>query len=260
MFPKLLLVLSLMVGQGVSAVNEKLKVGVTVGPHAMIMEQVKKEAEKQGLDLEIVEFNDFILPNRALQEGDIQVNSYQHSLFLEEQRKQGLALKAVAKTVLMPMGIYSAQKDLTLQKLPPGSKIAIPNDPTNEGRALKLLEKAGLLRLKANIKNPTLLDIEENPKDLTLVELEAPQIPRALPDVAVAVINMDWIILAGIDPRSALLKEDPTDAQEYVNLLVVRQEDKGSPALDRLIKAYQSEPVRQYIEKTFKGALLCGWP
>ncbi|MBI1954126.1 MAG: MetQ/NlpA family ABC transporter substrate-binding protein [Proteobacteria bacterium] len=233
-----------------------LRVGVTAGPHAMIMEEVKKQAEKEGLSIDIIEFNDFLLPNAALDQKDIDVNCYQHMPFLEEQKQtRGYKLKVLAKAVLMPMGIYSLSVS-SLTQIPEDGKIAIPNDPTNGGRGLKLLEKAGLLTLK-NKDNPTVLDIQDNPKNLQIIEVEAPQLPRLLEDISAAVINVDWIILANMDPSKALFKEDYDSP--YMNVIVVRENDDNKPEIKKLVQLYQSPQTKSYIEKTFKGALLAGW-
>jgi len=232
-----------------------LKVGVTAGPHAMIMEKVKEFAKAEEIDVQIVEFNDFILPNAALNDKELDMNSYQHQPFLDEQVKsRGYKIKSAGKTVLMPLGIYSKiHKKLT--DLKEKSKVATPSDPTNEGRALKLLEKEGLIKL-SSVENPTILDIVENPKKLTILEIEAPQLPRALDDVDVAVINTDWILLAGLDPQSALSVEDKNSP--YANVFAIR-EDETRPEVFRLIQIYQSEPTKIFIQEKFKGAILPAW-
>lgn len=232
-----------------------LKVGVTAGPHAMIMEKVKELAKTEGLDIQIVEFNDFILPNMALNDGEIDVNSYQHQPYLDEQVKnRGYKIKSAGKTVLMPLGIYS-KKIKTLADLKEGAKIAIPNDPTNGGRALKLLEKEGLIKLNVS-DNPSLLDIKDNPKKLSILEIDAPQVPRTLEDVDVAIANTDWILLAGIDPKSALAVEDTNSP--YANVIAIRS-DETRPEIHQLIKIYQSEPIKEFINEKFKGAILPAW-
>ncbi len=232
-----------------------LKVGVSAGPHAMIMEKVKELAKAEGLEIKVIEFNDFILPNVALNDKELDINSYQHEPYLDEQIKnRGYKIKSAGKTVLMPLGIYS--KKLTkLADLKEKSKIAIPSDPTNGGRALKLLENVGLLKLKPS-DNPSILDITENPKKLSIVEIEAPQIPRTLEDVDAAVINTDWVLVAGLDPQAAIAMEDKNSP--YANVFAVRQ-DETRPEVERLIKIYQSDRVKEFITTTFKGAVLPAW-
>ncbi len=236
-------------------ISAPLKVGVTAGPHAIIMEKVKELAKAQGLDIQLIEFNDFILPNTALNDKEIDINSYQHQPFLDEQVKtRGYKIKAAGKTVLMPLGIYS-KKINNLCDLKEGAKIAIPSDPTNEGRALELLEKEGLIKLKPST-NPSPLDIIDNPKKLTFLEIEAPQLPRTLDDVDAAVINMDWVLLAGLNPKSALATESKNSP--YANVFAIR-DDEDRPEIEKLIKIYQSEPVKKFILERFKGAVLPAW-
>lgn len=232
-----------------------LKVGVTAGPHAIIMEKVKELAKVQGLDIQVIEFNDFILPNVALNDKELDINSYQHQPYLDEQVKsRGYKIKSAGKTILMPLGIYSKTlKSLT--ELKENAKIAIPSDPTNGGRALKLLEKEGLIKLKAS-DNPSVLDITDNPKKLALIEIEAPQIPRILPDVDAAVINTDWVLVAGLDPHTAIAMESKDSP--YANVFAIRQ-DETRPEVEKLIKIYQSDPVKEFINATFKGAVLPAW-
>ncbi|MBS0185991.1 MAG: MetQ/NlpA family ABC transporter substrate-binding protein [Proteobacteria bacterium] len=248
--------ISFFLGTEKSIHADALKVGVTAGPHALILEEIKKLAQKEGLEIKIVEFNDFILPNAALEAGDIDINSYQHQPFLEEQVKtRGYKLVSLAKTIILPMGIYSL-KHKDLKDIQEGAKISIPNDPTNGGRALLLLKKAQLIDLKP-LENPSVLDITSNPKNLKIVELEAPQIPRTLEDVDYGITNTDWITLAGMDPQTALLTEDKDSP--YANLIVVRTKDKEREEIKKFIQLYQSQFLKDFIEKTFKGSVLPAW-
>jgi D-methionine transport system substrate-binding protein len=232
------------------------KVGVTAGPHAIIMEKIKDIAQKKNFDIQVIEFNDFILPNSALDNKELDVNSYQHKPFLIAQNdSRGYKIVAIAETVLMPLGIYSKK----LQKISDckeGAKVTIPNDPTNGGRALKLLEKAGFIKLKA-VENPTILDIIENSKNLKIQEIEAPQLPRTLDDTDLSIINTDWVLLAGLDPKTALLTEG-TDSP-YVNVLAVRQGDESRDDIKTFIELYRSPEIKKFIEETFKGAVLPAW-
>lgn len=232
-----------------------LKIGVTAGPHAIIMEKVKELAKAEGIEIQIIEFNDFILPNIALNDKELDINSYQHQPFLDEQVKtRGYKIKSAGKTVLMPLGIYS--KNLKkIADLKEKSKIAIPSDPTNGGRALKLLAKEGLIKLNSS-NNPCILDIIENPKKLVILEIDAPQIPRVLDDVDAAIINTDWILLAGLNPETALATEDKNSP--YANVLAIR-EGENRPEVERLIKIYQSNPIKVFIKEKFKGAILPAW-
>lgn len=240
----------------VNAIAAPFKVGVTAGPHTQIMEKVKEVAAKEGLEVKIIEFNDFILPNQALNQKELDANCYQHKPFLNEQIKsRGLKLVDIGETVLMPLRAYSKKiKDINL--LRNKAVIAIPNDPTNEGRALLLLKKAGLIELRDN-ENPSVADISSNPKQLKILEVEAPQLPRTLDDVDLCIINTDWVLLAGLDPALSLIQEDAKNP--YVNIIVVRAEDKERADVKVFLKAYFSDAVKTYIRETFKGAVVPAW-
>lgn len=253
----IVLCLLLLTGCEKPADENHIRIGVTAGPHAIIMEAVKESLKNQGILVDIVEFNDFNLPNRALQEGELDANSFQHMPYLTEQNQSlHLNLAPLCNTVLMPLGVYSKKWD-RLQDLPEVATISIPNDPTNEGRALHLLEVAGLITLKKGVTNPTPKDVIENPKKIRLLEIDAPQLPRTLDDVDISVINTDWVMLSGLDPTSALLRESLESP--YVNIIAVRQADVHLPKLQALIKAYQSQEIKTFIEKTFKGAVIAAW-
>lgn len=258
------LALALIIGgcgaQKAAAVPEKpIKVGVTAGPHAEIMEVVKKVAEKEGLKIEIVEFNDYIQPNVALNQGDIDVNSYQHQPWLDNQIKdRKYELAPLAKTLIFPMGIYST-KIKNFADLKDGAIVAIPNDPTNGSRALAILEKNGLIKLnkEAGLK-ATAADIVENPKKLKINELDAAQIPRSIADVDIAAINTNYAIVAGLVPtKDAIAIEDSNSP--YANLLVIRTKDKENPIFEKLVKAYHSEEVKQFAIEHFKGSAVPSW-
>ncbi|HEY3424330.1 MAG TPA: MetQ/NlpA family ABC transporter substrate-binding protein [Negativicutes bacterium] len=245
--------------QNVTNPEKPIKVGVSAGPHAEIMEVVKKVAEKEGLKLEIVEFNDYMQPNIALNQGDIDVNSYQHQPWLDNQIKdRHYELVSIAKTIIFPMGIYS-KKIKSIADVKEGAIVAIPNDPTNGSRALAILEKNGLLKMNPNAGlKATAADIIDNPKGLKVKELDAAQIPRSLDDVDLAAINTNYAIVAGLVPnRDALAIEDSNSP--YANLLVVRTKDKDNPVFQRLIKAYKSEEVKQYVLEHFQGSANPTW-
>lgn len=243
---------------GASA-DETIKVGVTGGPHEQVMEVVKQVAAKNGLTIKIVEFSDYVQPNAALAGGDLDANSYQHQPYLDAQVKdRGYKLIKIADTVTFPMGIYS-KKVRSLAELQPGAKIAVPNDPTNGGRALLLLQKQGLIKLRADAGlKATPLDIVENPKKLKLVELDAAQIPRSLADVDAAAINTNFAMEAGLKPKQdAIAIEDPKGP--YVNVLAIREADRNKPWVAKLVAAYHSPEVKQYIETKFGGAVIASW-
>jgi D-methionine transport system substrate-binding protein len=233
-----------------------LKVGVTAGPHADIVNKISEIAKKQGLEIDVIEFNDFILPNEALSAGDLDINSFQHEQYLNGQiETRGYKLKAIAKTVVMPLGVYST-KLKSLDDLPNGAKIIIPNDPTNGGRALKLLAQNGVIEIK-DVANPSILDITSNPKNLSFIEIEAALVPRSLPDVDAAITNTDWILQSGRDPKSALVHEDKDSP--YVNVVAVRTEDETKDDILKFVKLYHSQEIRDFIESTYKGAVIPAW-
>lgn len=236
-----------------------LTVGVTPGPHAEIMDVVKKVAEKKGLYIKVVEFSDYVTPNMALQNGEIDVNSYQHEPYLKNfNAGQGNQLVKVADTVLYPISVYS-KKLTSLDQLPEGGKISIPNDPTNGGRALLVLQSAGLIKLnpQAGI-TATVADIVENPKHLEIRELDAAQVPRSLSDVDAAVINTNYALEAGLNPSKDALYTEQKDSP-YVNILAVKKGNEKLPAVEKLIEAYHSDEVRKFVEKRFEGAVSVGF-
>lgn len=239
--------------------DDSIKVGVTGGPHAQLMEVVKSVAAKNGLKVTIVEFADYVQPNAALASGDLDANSYQHDPYLQAQVKdRGYKLIKVADTVTFPMGIYS-KKVKSLAELQPGAKVAVPNDPTNGGRALLLLQKQGLLKLRADAGlKATPLDIVDNPKKLKIVELDAAQIPRSLGDVDAAAINTNFAMEAGLKPKQdAIAIEDPKGP--YVNIIAIREADRNKPWVAKLIAAYHSPEVKQYIDTKYGGAVIAAW-
>jgi D-methionine transport system substrate-binding protein len=241
-----------------SAQTQTLKIGVTPGPHAQIMEVVKAVAAKKGLDLKVSEFSDYVVPNQALDAGELDANSFQHKPYLDNQVKdRGYKIETAALTVNFPMGIYSKSLK-TIGELKDGASVSIPNDPTNGGRALLLLQDKGLLKLResAGLK-VTVADIVENPKKLKIVEVDAAQSVRALDDVALAAINTNYAIEAKLDPTQALLREDPKGP--YVNLIAVRAADKDKPWVKTLIEAYHSPEVKAFVQEKFKGAVLASW-
>jgi D-methionine transport system substrate-binding protein len=245
--------------QGNDDSNKTLKVGVTPGPHAEIMDVVKKVAEKDGLKIEVVEFSDYVQPNVALSQGEIDANSFQHAPYLDNMVKdRKYDIVSVAKTVIFPMGVYS-KKIKSLDELQPGATIAIPNDPSNGGRALLLLEKAGLIGLKPNIGiQATVADIVDNPKNFNITELEAAQIPRSLEDIDCAAINTNYAMTAGLLPnKDAMVLEDADSP--YANILAVQSAKKDSPAIQKLIKAYHSDEVKSFVEEHFKGSAFAAW-
>lgn len=234
--------------------TKTLKVGVTAGPHAMIMEKVKEEASKKGLAIDVVEFNDFILPNVALDQGDLDANSMQHLPYLLDQNKtKGYKLVSIAKTVLMPMGLYS-DKITSLAELKNNAQVAVPNDPSNEARALRVLEANGLIKLDKDIEMPSVLNITDNPKNLQIIELEAPQILRSLDDVDCALTNTDWVMVAKRDPKTAIVQEGADSP--YANIIAVKESRQNEADLRKFVEIYHSQPIKDYIITEFKGAII----
>ena len=236
--------------------NKEITVGVTAGPHAQVIDFVAKEAAKQGLKVKVVEFNDYIQPNIALEQKELTANSYQHQPFLDNMVKErGLHLTSIGKTILLPMGLYSNKyKDLT--KVPEGASVAIPNDPTNGGRALLLLQQAGLLKLKdGGSPKSTVNDIVDNPKKLQIKELEAAQIARSLNDVDIACVNTNYALASGLNPLKDAVVVESKDSP-YANVFVVRDADKDDPTIKKLLSIYQSPETKKFIEDTFKGSII----
>jgi D-methionine transport system substrate-binding protein len=238
---------------------ETIKVGVTAGPHAQILEAVKPIAARNGLDIQIVEFSDYVAPNAALEAGDLQANSFQHQPYLDNQKAdRGYKIESVGLTVNFPIGIYS-KKYKSWDAVPQGGSLSIPNDPTNGGRVLLLLRDKGALKLKDGVGfKPTVADIVENAKKLKIVEIDAAQTPRTLDDVDAAAVNTNYATQAGLDPvKDAILREDPKGP--YANLIAVRSVDKDKPWVKTLVSSYQTPEVRDFILTKFKGAVLPAW-
>ena len=234
-----------------------LKVGATAVPHAEILEQAKPLLAKEGIDLQIVEFNDYVQPNLALNDKELDANYFQHEPYLKNFMDEHNEVKLVnaAGVHIEPMGIYS-HKIKKLDELKDGASIAIPNDPTNGGRSLLLLEKAGLLKLKDGVgEKATVQDIVENPKNLKFQEVEAAQVPRTLDDVDAAIINSNFAMQVPLDPtKDALFIEDSTSP--YVNIIAVRAGDENRPEIQALIKVLRSDEIKNFINEKYKGAVV----
>jgi D-methionine transport system substrate-binding protein len=251
--------LATLVSATAAAQDKLLKVGVTPGPHAQIFEVVKKVAAREGLKIQIIEFSDYMQPNAALAIGDLDVNSYQHLPFLEDQIKdRGYRLVSAAPTVNFPIGIYS-KKIKHLNELREGASFGIPNNPSNSGRVLNILQESGLIQLKpdAGLK-ATPLDIADNPRKIRFFELEAAQLPRSLEDMDASAINTNYAMSAGLDPKKDAIAQERADGP-YVNLLVVREEDRNKPWVATLIKAYHSDEVKRFIADTFGDSMIPAW-
>lgn len=233
-----------------------ISVGATPVPHAEILEFVKPLVAEKGVDLQIVEFNDYVQPNLATDDGELNANYYQHRPYLETFIKDhGVNLVEVCGVHIEPMGVYS-KSIKSLEELPEGATVAIPNDPTNGGRALLLLASAGVITLADPTDiTCTVMDITENPKDLDIRELEAAQLPRSLDDVTAAVINTNYAMAAGMVPgRDAILIEGADSP--YVNILVANPDSAKLPDMKILQEALNSPETRKFIEEKYQGAIL----
>jgi len=256
---KLLYVLPLIFGLtacGETEKSEVIKVGATVGPHAEVVEAVAEEAAKQGLQVEVVIFSDYITPNAALADGSLDLNSYQHLPFLNNFNSNSeQKITSIGHSILMRMGIYS-NKYKSVTDLPDNARISIPNDPTNGGRALLLLADAGVITLKegADAKT-TVYDVVENPKNVEFVEVEAAQLPRTLDDVDASVITMNYVMSAGLSPKEQGIYLEAKDAEFAVMNIAARVQDKDNETYKKFVEIFQSEATRQFLEKTYKGTI-----
>ncbi len=251
--------LALAVLPAAAQTKQVVRIGATPGPHAQILEAVKPIAAQKGLDLKIVEFSDYVVPNAALAAGELEANSFQHKPYLDNQKAdRGYKIEAVAATVNFPIGVYS-KKHKSFDAVPNGGTVAIPNDPTNGGRALLLLQEKGFIKLKGDVGfKPSVADITENAKRLKFVEIDAAQAPRVLDDVDAGVVNTNYATQAGLNPvKDAILREDPKGP--YVNLIAVREQDKDKPWVKTLVEAYHTPEVKAFVEQKFGGAVLAGW-
>lgn len=233
-----------------------IKVAATPVPHAEILAVVKPMLEKEGVDLQIVQMTDYVRPNLALDEKDVDANYMQHKPYLDDfVQKRGLKLTSIANVHVEPMGIYS-KKITSLNDVGDGATVTIPNDATNGGRALLLLQKAGLLKLKDNAGvAATVNDIVDNPKNLKITALEAPQLPRTLNDATLAVINTNFAMEANLVPTKDALFIEQKDSP-YANILVVRSGDENRPEIVKLKQALTSPEVKKFIEEKYKGAII----
>ena len=236
-----------------------IKVGATPAPHAEILEVAKEILAQQGITLDIVEFNDYIQPNLAVENEELDANYFQHITYMNQfNESDGTHLVSAAGIHYEPLGLY-AGKTTSLEELPDGAQIAVPNDTTNEARALLLLQQEGLITLKEGAGiTATKADIAENPKNLEIVELEAAQITSRLADVDLAVINGNYAIDASLKMADALAVESAEGeaAQAYVNVLAVKEGHENDPAIQALVDALQSDEVKTFMEETYEGAVV----
>ena len=237
--------------------DKEIKIGATAGPHAEVVEAVAKEAEKQGIKIKVVEFSDYITPDKALADGDVDLVSYQHKPFLDNFNKQnGTDLTAIGNTILMRMGVYS-NKVKSVDQLQDGAVVAIPNDPTNGGRGLALLQRAGVIKLKDGVGfKATPADVAENPKHLQFKEIEAAQLPRCLDDVDAAVITMNYVMSAGLNVKEQGIYLEPKDEPLAVMILAARSKDKDNATYKKIAELFHSDGVKQFIDEKYKGTIV----
>nr|WP_300311080.1 MetQ/NlpA family ABC transporter substrate-binding protein [Halomonas sp.] len=248
--------LSLAIAQANAA---EIKVGTVAGPETDVMQVAADIAkEKFDLDVEIVEFTDYVTPNAALADGSLDANAYQHEPYMNAMvRDRGYDFAIAGRTFVYPIGAYSEKYD-SIDELPDGATIALPNDPSNEGRSLILMHNLGLIQLDdpENLE-ATPLNVSENEHDYEFREIEAAQLPRVLPDVDMAFINNTFAQPAGLSLDDALIKEGPESP--YVNIIAVRAGDEDREEIKQLVEAYQSDEVAAKADELFKGSAVPGW-
>ena len=234
-----------------------LKIGATPVPHAELLEEITPDLKEKGITLEVIEFNDYVQPNIALNDKELDANFFQHEPYLNDFIKEhkDVKLKNAGGVHIEPMGIYS-KKIKDLKELADGATVSIPNDPTNGGRALLLLQKAGLLKLKDGVNEmATVQDIADNPKNLVIQEVEAAQLPRTLEDVDISIINTNFAMNADLNPmKDALFIEDKTSP--YVNIIAVRDGDENREEIKTLLNTLKTDKVKKFIEDKYKGAIV----
>ena len=238
-----------------------MRVGTIAGPETELMEVAAKVAkENDNITIKVMQFTDYVMPNQALADGSLDANVFQHQPYLDESSKaKGFNLVAIGKTFVYPMGLYS-DKVKKIEDVPENAIIAIPNDPSNGARALIMLEKAGLIKLKeGKTTNASLLDIVENPKNINIKEIDAAQLTRIMPDVHLAAINTNYSLLADLFPNRDAIFVESADSP-YANIIVVRAEDANNYKLKKLVQALQSKPVLDKANELFKGQAIPAWP
>lgn len=255
-----LLILSVLAGCAKPVEDKKIVVGASPAPHAEILEKAKDILAKEGYELVIKEFTDYVQPNLALQSGDLDANYFQHRPYLEDFNEENNTQLVPAGVVhYEPFGIYGG-KAKTLGELADGAEVAVPNDTTNEARALLLLEAQGLINVRPDAGlEATVIDIVGNPKNIKIVEVEAAQLPRLLSSVDLAVINGNYALQAGLNAATdslALEEQDSLAAETFANVVAVKEGSENNPEIKALVNALKSDQMKKYIEDTYKGAVV----
>nr|WP_205136370.1 MetQ/NlpA family ABC transporter substrate-binding protein [Virgibacillus halotolerans] len=237
----------------------KLTVGVTSGPHEELLEKIQELGKEQGLDIELKVFNDYVMPNVALSEGEIDMNSFQTEPFFDQANEERqLGLVKVADTITFPMGIYSLDIE-DVKELKDGAKIGLPSDPTNSGRALALFEQAGLIKVNEGAGiDATIKDIEVNNNNYEFIELDPAQIGRQLDELDAAAINTNFAMDAGFVPSKDAIFIEPKDSP-FANLIAVREESKDQEAVQQFIDLYHSDEVKAFVDEKFDGSVIPSW-
>ena len=247
------------------AKNVEIKLGVVGSIYEDLWAPAQKALKAEGITLKIVQFSDYVTPNNALNNGEIDLNAFQHRIFLENDAgSHNYDIKLIGNTFIIPLNLYSS-KVKSVAELKNGATIAIPNDVTNGGRAIKVLAAAGLIKLSANAGfNPTVADIVENPKNIVIKELAANTIPSALADVDAAIVNGNYALDFGIKTESAIFKDTSVDEKQYWNLIAARNVDLKDPAkveiFKKVVKAFQTKETEDVFNKTYGGYFIKeGW-
>jgi len=243
-----------------AAEKNSIKLGVMDGDEADVWRVAAQVARRQGFNIELVTFSDYSIPNEALNAGDIDANAMQHKPFFDAQLAQrGYKLSIVGHTALFPMGVYS-RKIRHLSELPDGATVGIPDDPSNEGRALRVMAQFGLIILN----NPddilvTPIDIKDNPKKLKFQEMNAGIVGRAIDDFDIVIVNNTWIASSGLDPEKEAIAWEKAENNPYNNIIVVRTADAGQPWVQKLLAAYQNDTVRNELKHIFGTGFATSW-
>ena len=236
------------------AEEKSIKVGIISGEDEDVWKVVTAEAAKTGLTIETVVFNDYTQPNEALEQGEIDANAFQHKPYLDNQvETRGYHIVPVGYTAVWPIGLYSKKAD-TVADLPEGAVIGVPNDPSNEGRALRLLQQQGMIKLKEGTGIlATIADITENPKKVEIKELDAGVVGRAIDDLDAAVVNTDWALKTGLKPETDRIAQEPVDDNPYRNFIAVKSGSENEAWVKSLVAAYQNPAVKAEFDRVYKG-------
>jgi D-methionine transport system substrate-binding protein len=241
------------------AEDKSIKVGIMSGEDEDVWRVVSSEAAKKGLKIETITFNDYTQPNEALERGEIDANAFQHQPYLDNQIKQhGYHIVSVGYTGVWPIGLYS-KKHKSVAELPAGAVIGVPNDPSNEGRALRVLQSEGLIKLKDGTGIlATIVDVSENPKNIEIRELDAGIVGRSIDDLDAGIVNTDWALKSGLSPKERIAQEPIAD-NPYRNFIAVKEENKDADWVKTLVSSYQNETVKAEFDKVYKGTGLSAY-